>query len=90
MPTGMQGSESWMSQESPVAQSGTYHALQAGDVCFGDEEDWVGYMVIQSLEVGAFIANRAAHYGLVCWGKNTGRSTVLDFSLKAAFRGSQH
>lgn len=34
---------------------------------FWDEKNRVGHMVIQSLEEGAFAADRAAHDGLVCW-----------------------
>lgn len=59
----------WGVEERWIASSGTYHALQAGDVCFWDEEHWVGYTVIQSLEEGAFTADGAGHTGLVCWGK---------------------
>lgn len=74
--------DSGAEERDELRKSGTYHVpLQAGNVCFWDEEHWVSHMVSHSLEEGAFAADRAAHYGLVCWGKNIGRSIASAFSL---------
>lgn len=52
---------------------GAHHALQAGEVRLGDEEDRHGDVVVQGLEEGELAAHGAAHHRLVGCGKSKWR-----------------
>lgn len=61
-------------EEQNIIKRGAYNALQAGEVRFWDEENWLGDVVVQGLEEGGVAAHGAAHQGLVGWKQKAGMS----------------